>query len=104
MRLSGCRRYPEIFESLVRATRMGTWREHTLLENAHYRVTEPFSSSTDNFGLGQTIVFIKAVYSRYDGMTGFHFRSETGEVTAFDVSDNDDIAGWTRRLERITKA
>lgn len=82
---------------------MTTWREHSIVEDARYRVIEAFSSSTDRFEAGEVLIFVDTAYSPYDGMTGFRFRSPAGDVKAFDVADNDQIEIWMRRLEPITE-
>ena len=80
---------------------MTTWRQHPLRENARYRVTEDFASSTDAFQKGSVVTFVDTAYSAYDGMTGFRFRSDGGQVMAFDVSDNEPVEDWTRKLEIV---
>lgn len=78
---------------------METWRQHSLVKKARYRVMEAFSSSTDMFALGMIVTFIEATYSPYDCMTGFHFQAESGEMMAFDVPDSQEINRWTSKLE-----
>ena len=82
---------------------MTTWRKHSLPQKVRYRVTEEFAASTDTFQKDSVVTFVDTAHSAYDGMTGFRFRSETGQIMGFDVSDNDAIEDWTRKFEVVGK-
>jgi hypothetical protein len=67
------------------------WRPCPFVPGSKYAVTATFESMFDGFVAGEELVFEGEAYSRYDGVTGYFFRDQSGESRRWDVPDEEDL-------------
>lgn len=70
---------------------METWRKHSFVLRANYRILVSFSSQTSNFAKGDIVQYVGAAYSIYDSSTAFMFKKcSSGETLTWFLHDDDD--------------
>jgi hypothetical protein len=76
------------------------WRPCPFVADSRYRVRESFASLRDKFAENEVLTYQRAVYSRYDGMTGYLFLDAAGNWRSFDVDDADPEGDFLESVER----
>jgi hypothetical protein len=78
------------------------WRDSPFKTGRTYRVRRDFASLRDVFRVNELLVFETDAWSRYDGMTGYFFKSQETNVTrVWDVADDAYLARWTDLFEPL---
>lgn len=64
-----------------------------------------FQALRDRFVEGEMLVFDSSAWSRYDGITGYFFRSpDMSGLRLWDIYDHEDVGIWKEYFEEMPAA
>lgn len=70
-----------------------------------YRVRHSFQALRDRFVEGEILIFDSSGWSRYDGITGYFFRSpDQPGLRLWDIYDDEDVGVWKEHFEEMPLA